>query len=100
MDIYSGSVVKFGTLTPTVSTGLAAGDFSNTGGFSANAVVLTVEAFPVRIRLDGTAPTAAIGHSLAVGSVTVISGEDAMRALRLIDTAAGASTVRFTTLQS
>jgi hypothetical protein len=36
--------------------------------------LVTVESAPVRFRLDGTAPTAAVGHVLEVGDVLELRG--------------------------
>jgi hypothetical protein len=53
------------------------------GGFTAatyagkNHAVITVEVAPIRYRVDGTDPTASVGHLVAVGGVIVLeSGSD------------------------
>jgi len=62
-------------------------------------VYVSVETQPVRFTLDGTAVTAGEGHLLAAGEERTFVGADLLRRLQFIDTAAGASTVRYTTLK-
>jgi hypothetical protein len=47
-------------------------------------IFLTVETQAVRIRFDGSDPTAAIGHTLAVGDYMTIDGEANCSNLKMI----------------
>lgn len=99
MDLIEGTPIKTGALTPTASTRIPLADMDDANGVTkANAVLISVEAFPVRVNLTGAAATAAAFHSLPVGYVGTFAGEIVSK-LRFIDTAAGASTVRYTTLR-
>lgn len=51
---------------------------------SADAVFLTVETNPIRVRWDGSAPTAAIGHLLNAGDTLEIVGLGNIKNLRMI----------------
>jgi hypothetical protein len=57
----------------------------------AKEVLLTVETNTIRFRLDGTDPTAAEGHLLAVGDSLNIEGEDNIRRFRMIRATADAT---------
>ena len=74
-------------ITPTVATAL-------TVPSTALMAVVTCETQPVRWRDDGTDVTASTGHLLAVGGVLVIVGTVQLQAIKFIDTAVGASTLR------
>jgi hypothetical protein len=50
----------------------------------AQAALLSVVTDAIRIRLDGTDPTAAVGHLITAGDYVLIEGEDALRKLRMI----------------
>lgn len=84
-------------LNPTTATGLTL-----TGGEIA--AIVTVEDFPVRVRDDGTDPTASAGHLVKVGGEIKVDGNtreaSSVQAVRFIDTAAGASTLRVTTYKT
>lgn len=56
----------------------------NPDGRPADMAIITCETDAVRYRSDGQAPTAAVGHQLAVAGVLLVYGEAAMRALQLI----------------
>lgn len=58
--------------------------------------MFTVETNPVRFRMDGTDPTAAIGHLLNVGDSLVISGNQNLTKLRFIRQGAADGTVMAT----
>lgn len=68
------------------------------GGFRKRAVkaFITVESQPVRFRIDGTDPTAAVGHPLAAGDSISIEGEQNVSRLRLIRSGASDATVQVT----
>lgn len=74
-------------LTPTVATSLTV-----PGG--ATFAYITCETQVVRWRDDGTAVTSTTGHVLPVGTPLIVYGSKRMAQLSLIDTAAGAATVR------
>lgn len=59
----------------------------------ANAIYayITVDAQPVRFRLDATAPTAAIGQPLVANDVVFLSGADLINRFRVIRSAAADS---------
>jgi hypothetical protein len=56
------------------------------GGFTKRAVkvLVTVESNPIRIRLDGTAPTASVGHLLNAGDSYLVEGEGNVTNFRMI----------------
>lgn len=74
-------------INPTTATGLTLTG-AETG---ARMALISVEAEPVRMRDDGTDPTASEGLLLPAGTVREYAGT--LSALKFIDTAAGASTV-------
>jgi hypothetical protein len=81
--------------TPTtakqLSTTPAAGAALPNDARSAWIYVLTN---PVRVRTDGTNPTASEGFYIAAGSLIIVENQrEFLRQLRFIDTAAGASEV-------
>jgi hypothetical protein len=92
-----GTCGAFETLSPTGSTGITSTLEKPTSGVYngkiATAIIVTVEDFPIRFRLDGTAPSSTVGHKLDPGqSMTIVGGVNLINFL-CIDTAAGASTV-------
>ena len=60
---------------------------------NAKHAVCSVKGFPVRWRDDGTAPTAAVGVYLQPGIYVFDEEQVVLRALKMIDTAEGASEV-------
>ena len=68
----------------------------NFAGSLAKSALVTVEAFTVRFRIDGTAVTATTGHEIPNGGSYVIQGANSLRNASFIDTASGASTIRVT----
>ena len=72
----------------TLPVGAAAVGFTIVAG--RNYAFITVEANPVRFRVDGVDPTAAVGHLLAVGDVLVLEGGTAILQFRAIATGAAA----------
>jgi len=62
----------------------------------ARAALLTVEGNPIRYRVDGVAPTAAIGHLLSAGDSVVIEGVEAVKRLKMIRQGAADGTVNIT----
>ena len=74
----------FVQITPTVATGL-------TPPAETNYALISCQTQPVRFRDDAVDPTAAAGHLLPVGVFMTYTGD--LKAIKFIDTAAGASTV-------
>jgi hypothetical protein len=60
---------------------------------SADAVFLTVETNPIRVRWDGSAPTAAVGHLLNAGDTLEIVGLGNIKNLRMIRSGAADGTI-------
>ena len=90
-----GTPLGVGVITTTSAAGIDTADLS-VSNVKANIAVLSVATNVVRIQIDGTAATAGVGMVLPVG-LYVIKGEDAIRKLSVIDTAAGAANVNYTT---
>lgn len=97
VSLVTGDPIGFESINPTTATGLTATLEDTSAGLQAQTALITVETQPVRFRLDGTAPTASVGHVIAAGGSYIVEGTVAIRKLSFIDTAAGASTVRVTT---
>jgi len=53
-------------------------------GRAPSIAVLTTETDSIRLRLDGTAPTDAIGLLVAANSTVTVTGESAIKALKMI----------------
>lgn len=83
---YTPTTVKKLTDAPANAGGVAIPD-------GARSAVLTVASNPIRFRTDATDPTASEGVLLAVGTWFFPNQREWLRALRFIDTAAGASEV-------
>ena len=65
-------------------------------GKCATAALITVEAYPIRFRIDGTDATTSTGHLVSVGeSITIVGGVN-VNNFSCVDTAAGASSVYVT----
>jgi hypothetical protein len=84
-------------LAPTSSTGVTTTLEKPTSGVYngkiATAILVTVESYPIRFRIDGTAPDATTGHKIDPGQSLVIVGGVNVINFLCIDTAAGASSV-------
>lgn len=86
----------------TVSIGGTAATYTDqaadTGGGkrSATALMLSVETNSIRVRWDGTAPTAAVGHLLNPGDTFELYGLGNIKNLRMIRTAAPDASVTIT----
>ena len=62
----------------------------------ADTVLLTLDGASARYRMDGTAPTATVGHLMASGDVAVLHGYWEITGFRIIQVSAGSSlTVSF-----
>ncbi len=66
-------------------------------GLEAQEALVTVETFQARFRIDGIAPTATVGHLLAAGESYLVKGAVALKNLKFIDTASGASAINIST---
>ncbi len=90
----------FEQLAPVTATGITAGlRLPTTGSFKASnavAVLITVEDAPVRYRMDGTDPTADVGHLMQVGDSQLLRGNVTLANLTFIDAGAGGSEVNIT----
>lgn len=78
----------------TVSLSIAAAKLQiyQAGGFNKKPVkaFVTVETNSIRVRWDGTAPTASVGHLLTAGSSLTIIGESNVTNFRMIRATADA----------
>lgn len=74
------SIYAFETLSVT---GTASSLTQATADDSSRATI-TVEVAPVRFRLDGTAPTALVGHLLDVGDMLVLHSNDEIEKAKFI----------------
>jgi hypothetical protein len=68
------------------------------GGFHTTpcAALITTETADARYTLDGTAPTAAVGHLLESGSALMIEGEDNIANFRAFRTSGTSATFKVT----
>lgn len=66
---------------------------NETGGFKRHCTkaLFTVETNSIRFRLDGTAPTATVGHLMAAGDSFLVTGDTNITNLRLIRQSADAT---------
>ena len=73
-------------------------DISQTGGFHKRAVKIlcTVEDASIRIRYDGTDPTASVGHLFSASDFFIIQGEQNISRLRMIRSGGTNGVVRIT----
>lgn len=92
-----GDTIGFEAITPTTATGISRSMWTTSGGLQAKTALVSVEAHPIRFRSDGTDPTADVGHIVPAGGNFMITSHVDIRAIRMIDTAAGASIVSVTT---
>lgn len=98
VEIY-GDAVGFEILNPTTATGISPSIQVSSGGLQAKQALITVENQPVRMRIDGTAPTATVGHIIGAGGSYVINGHQNIRNSMFINTGSGESTVNITTFE-
>ncbi len=101
IDLKGLDAYDYETLTCAASTGLTASKLNPTdaGGLAsfpngkgkAQAVLLTATGQTIRYTLNGTTPTATVGHPLAVNEGVLLRGYDNLEDLRFIETAATAS---------
>jgi len=95
-----GIPTGFESITPTTAKSITSALVLPTSGsyiaMNAVAAYVTVETQPIRFRIDGTAASATVGHSLGAGESYLVRGKTAVSQFSCIDTAAGAATVRVT----
>jgi len=65
------------------------------GGYNAALAFLTIETATISYTLDGTTPTATVGHQATAGSSIALCGLEAIRAFRAIQVS-GAALVKVT----
>jgi hypothetical protein len=87
---------EYESITPTTATGFTAARYTpGTGdGFKAKAVQICPETAPIRVRMDGTAPTADEGIYVDSTEKYLIIGAENIANFQCIDTVLGASTVK------
>jgi hypothetical protein len=96
MQAVGPSYVAFETLTPTSSAavGFTASKIESTTGLSLTKrqyALVTVEANPIRYRVDGTDPTTAVGHLAPVGTVLQLDSYSQLVHFKAIATGADAT---------
>jgi hypothetical protein len=89
---------RYGTITPTVATKIDPDSLVNADGQPAVEAYISVEEWPVRIRVDGGDATAIDGHMYINGEKLTVRGNRALHNLSMIDTSAGESIIRVTIL--
>lgn len=87
-DTVGGKALTAAEYDPTTST-------SETGR-QARRAMITVETAAARYTLDGTAPTTALGHLLAIGQIVFIDGINNIRRFRAIRTTGSSADLRVT----
>ena len=86
------AVYAFESVTVTgTSTSLTAATYDN-----AVRATISLETAPVRFRLDGTAPTASVGHTLEVNDVLELHSNDEISRARFIRRDGTYATLRVT----
>lgn len=94
------SNASLGLTAGTIAAGTVVGD--TLGGNTyidmkrMDEALITVEANPIRFRLDGTAPTATEGHLLQPGDAITITGYSNLSRLRFIRQGGSDATLRVT----
>ena len=88
----------FGYESVTVSTTSVALTSTTYGNAAANTfanyAMIQVETYPVRFRLDGTAPTASVGHLLNPGDLLELESESEIRGFHAISSTGSSATLR------
>lgn len=73
-DAFAGEKIT----VSSSAVGFTAATFQPTTGGGADRVLVTVEDQPVRLRYDGTSPTASVGHLLQPGDSITLTGTDSV----------------------
>ena len=92
-EIDLGTRLARRAITCVTATGIHADDLAT--AVNPNRCFLSIATNVVRVSFDTTSPTASVGHVLATGNY-MIKGEDTIRDMKFIDTAAGASAITYT----
>jgi hypothetical protein len=101
LDYRGLDAYDYETLTCAASTGLTASKLrpTDSGDLSSGAngkgrcqmILMTATGQTIRFTLNGTTPTATVGHPLAVNEGILLRGYDNLEDLRFIETAATAN---------
>ena len=90
--LYPGG---YEALAPTTAKGITATVRNpSTGNFTskrAKTALITVEDNPIRFTLDGTTPTASVGHLMSAGQSYVVENEYGVQKFQCIDVSAASS---------
>jgi hypothetical protein len=96
-----GDPISYVAITVSTSAvGLTAANLDPAAGPRPDAVVISVEAQPIRYRVDGTDPTSTEGHPAVDGDVIVLRSHQALKQLRAIRSGATDATLRVTYYRS
>ncbi len=76
--------------------GLTAATYNPAANGRAQRAYITVETAQIRYRLDGTDPTASVGHILEVGDILIIDGNANIANANFIRTGGTSGTIRVT----
>jgi opacity protein-like surface antigen len=102
-DVTDTNAHAFETVTvgTTTAVGLTSGNFISraafgTRGGGTTAVFCTVETQSIRLRYDGTSPTASVGHPFNANDTFTLDGYDNVRSLKMIGSGTSAATVSCT----
>lgn len=93
------STASIGLTASTLTAGTVIGDSGGNTYIDVkrmDEVMITVEANPLRFRLDGTAPTSSEGHLLQPGDALTITGFSNLSKLRFIRQGSADATLRVT----
>lgn len=93
--LFEALTVSTTAVTLTVAN-LGQGQGPESSIAPAIAVFITVEAQPVRFRLDGTAPTSSVGHLLSAGDTIFLTGAKTLRDFKVIRSGASDATLHVT----
>ena len=78
----------------TLSVSTSAVPFTSATFDRANVAFVTVEGSPVRYRVDGTAPTASVGHELLVGDALRLNNHSEVENIQFISIDGNTATLR------
>lgn len=87
-----GDNTAYELISPTTATGFTAANLTN-NNMPVTTAVVSIKDHPVRIRMDGTSPTASAGLYIPADESIVIVGKENLTNFECIDTSAGASEV-------
>lgn len=75
----------------TITVGAAALPLTAAKANLADTALLTLDGASARYRMDGTAPTASVGHMMASGDVAVLNGYWEITGFRIIQVSVGST---------